>query len=656
MFSLRESFIGKSALKRCFPFFIFLLLAGRSFGQQEESSSLESLLAAAQQAQAANNYAAAAANYKQAVELRPNIPELRANLGLMQHQSGDYSEAIRTFQETLRQKPSLYVPNLFLGIDYLRAGNAKEALPLLLKAEKMNAADPLPSLTLGRAYSSLGEYPQAIRKLRRATRLDPQQGSAWFDLGIAQLDLVEEDARALTGKYADTSYAKALYAESLVKQARYKEAADLYSSILAADDQPPCMGSEASFLSLKRGDTQNASLQFMTERSRHPECSLAILGEARLRIDAGDNQAALLQLQELWNRDHGFFALSAPLLFDGIAPDLARSFLNELAQQQSSGKVDHQIYAAILQAMQAPADAAKDSAAATNAASSRIVARDQGRQAYQSGQYARCAGLLKDSLNSSNAATLETLAACSFFTGDYTLTSDAGSALQSLPSHPQAQALYWSIKANEKLAFESLARFQQLEPNSARSHILLGDIYRQRQRYDDAQKEYSKALDLSPNDVAALLGLATAYFDDANIARTIEIAHKALVQSPDDPEINLLIGEALISQHNFPDSEPYLLKALHAKPQMLPHVHALLGEAYAADGKLEDALRELKLGVDSDQDGSIHYQLARLYGKLGDTADAAIAIQQMKAIQQKRREGAVIAVQDSHPASADDVP
>jgi len=653
---LRGNFIGKSALKRCLTFFIFLLLAGRSFGQQDQPSSLESLLAAAQQAQAANNYAAAAEYFKQAVKLRPNIPELRANLGLMQHESGQYSEAIRSFQETLRQKPSLYVPNLFLGIDYVRAGNAKEALPLLLKAEKMNAADPLPPLTLGRAYSSLGEYPQAIRELRRATHLDPQKGSAWFDLGIAQLNLVEEDARAMTGKYADTSYAKALYAESLVKQARYKEAADLYKSILAAGDQPPCMGSEASFLSLKRGDAQNAALQFTAERSRHPECSLAILGEARLRIDAGDNQAALLLLQELWSRDHGFFAFSAPLLFDGIAPDHAQSFLNELAQQQSSGKVDHQIYAAIVQAMQAPSDAAQDSAAAQNIALSRIAARDQGRQAYQSGQYARCAGLLKDSLNSGNAATLETLAACSFFAGDYTLTSDAGSALQSLPSHPQAQALYWSIKASEKLAFESLTRFQQLEPDSARSHILLGDIYRQRERYDDAQKEYSKALDLSPNDAAALLGLATAYFDDANTAKTIEIARKALAQSPDDPEINLLMGEALISQHNFSDSEPYLLKALNAKPQMLPHVHAMLGEAYAADGKMQDALRELKLGVDSDQDGSIHYQLARLYGKLGDTTDAAVAIQQMKVLQQKRRESAVVAVQDSHPASTDDVP
>ena len=259
-------------------------------------------------------------------------------------------------------------------------------------------------------------------------------------------------------------------------------------------------------------------------------------------------------------------------------------------------------------------------------------------------------------MGSDNVAALQMLAACSFFTGDYALTSDAGRALQSLPSHPQAEALYWSIKANEKLAFESLARFQQLEPDSARSHILLGDIYRQRERYDDAQKEYVKALDISPNDSAALLGLASAYFDDANIGKTIETAQKALIQNPDDPEINLLMGEALISQHKFTDAEPFLLKSLHAKPQMLPHVHALLGEAYAADGKTQDAIRELKLGADSDQDGSVHYHLARLYTKIGDNVNAATAIQQMKVLQQKRREGAVIAVQDTHSTSLDDAP
>jgi tetratricopeptide (TPR) repeat protein len=641
-------------LKRHLILFLFLLPAGCLFGQQDQSDKLASLLAAAQQAQATNNYAAAAADYRQAVQLRPDIPELRANLGLMQHQAGQYPKAIRSFQQALRLKPSLYVPNLFLGIDYVQTGKAKEAIPLLLKAEKMNVTDPLPALTLGRAYSSLGEDVPAIRAFRRTLRVDSKQGSAWFDLGIAQLDEVEQDARRMTGQHAGSSYAKALYAESLVKQSRYKEAASLYKTILAFGDQPPCIRAEMGLLDLRQGDSQAAAFKFNAELAQHPGCSLAILGQALLNIAAGSNPAALRLIRKAWNRDHGFVAANASALFDNATPDTTRAFLAYAAQQQSSV-----LYAALTQAAAGAADTSADTAAPSvpseHAAFSLDVI-DRARQQYLGGEDTACAALLKGSLDSRDASALELLAACSWLAGDYSLTWNAGRVLESIPSAPQAQALYWSIKANEKLAYESLARFQQVQPDSAQSHILLGDIYRQRENYDAAQREYRRALAISPGNTGALLGLASAYYGDANIGKTIEVARKALDESPDDPEINLLLGEAFSSQHNFAAAEPCLLKALNAKPQMLPHVHALLGEAYAADGKIQQAIRELKLGASSDQDGSVHYRLARLYSKLGDRAAAQAAIQQTKLIQQKRREGAVIAVQDSHMPSPDDVP
>jgi predicted Zn-dependent protease len=140
------------------------------------------------------------------------------------------------------------------------------------------------------------------------------------------------------------------------------------------------------------------------------------------------------------------------------------------------------------------------------------------------------------------------------------------------------------------------------------------------------------------------------------VDQAIATARKALEQSPSDPEVNLLMGEALVTQHKFSDAEPFLLKSLNAKPQMLPHVHALLGEVYAANGKTPEAIREMKLGLASDQDGGLHYQLARLYTKAGDKRDADAAIAQMKDLQQKRRQGAVVAVEESRPASLDDGP
>ena len=647
-FNLQESSTGDASLKLRFALVLLLLLADNGFGQQEPS--LPSILADAQKAQSANDYATAAADYKEAVKIRRDVPELWANLGLMQHETGDYASAIESFREANRIQPSLYVPNLFLGIDYVHTGKQREAVPLLLKAEKMNDTDPLPSLTLGRAYSSLGEYRLASKELQRTIRIDAKQSSAWFALGIVYLHQVEDDSRAITGRNADSAYARALYAEALVKQDRYKEAAELYQQVLAAKDQPDCMQAEQAFLDIRQGQPDAAAKDFQTERETHPACTTAMLGEARLSIDKGKGDEAIRQLQQAWARDHGFFRAHADDLFAGMKAEDLHNF-EELLSQPTPAGIDQEMTEALKEVAQG--DRSTSSQAEVKAATA--LSPSNARSEYLNGHYEECAEHLRAGMKSAGADTLRLLAACSYFAGDYELASDAGNALAALPAQSSA-GLYWSIKANEQLAQESLARFQKFEPNSARSHLLMGDIYRQRERFGDAQQEYLKALQITPNDGGAMLGLASAYLGDAKIDEAIATAGKSLARTPDDAETNVVMGEALIAQHRFSDAEGYLVKGLHAKPQMLPHVHALLGETYAAEGKTEDAVRELKSGLTSDEDGSLHYQLARLYSKTGDKADADIAIAQMKALQQRRRQASVIAVEDSHSSSLDEAP
>lgn len=618
------------------------------FGQQGQDAALASLLASAQQAQAGNDYAAAANDYLQAVKLRPDIPELWANLGLMQHEVKNYAEAEHSFQHALKLKPSLYVPNLFVGMDYLHTGNSQEAIAYLLRAEKMNDTDPLPPLTLGRAYASLGKFRSAARAYERAIHLDPQTSSAWFGLGIVRLDQVEEDARRMAKEDQSSSYAKALYAESLVKQGRYKEGATSYQSALAAKPQPPCIHAELGLLSLKQGDVAEAAENFQAEQQNSNGCSLAALGQARLRIDAGSDEEALAILQDLWRRDQGFVEANASVLSDGVAPARAAQFQQFLAQQNSEATAPgiSQFLSIVFRGE-------------LHATGKSLVLSEAGHGSaqsnYSAGRYAACASQLQRDLVTRDVVGLQILSACAYLTGDYELAANASESLAVAAPH-SAAALYWSIKANERLAFIALDKFQQLEPNSARSHLLLGDIYRQRRRFEDAQAEYQKALTLAPNDPAALLGLASAYLGNGNVDKAIQAAQMGLNQTPADAELNLLMGEALVSHHQYADAEPFLLKALTAKPQMLPHVHALLGEVYAETGETQQAIEQLKLGLQSDQDGSLHYQLARLYRRTGDTKAAAMAIDQMKAIQRQYRQGAVIALQDSRPSDLEDGP
>ena len=620
---------------------VLLAESALGFGRRAPASTaaagLESLLADAQNAQAAGNYRAAADDYAQAVKIRRDAAELWANLGLMQQEIGDTSAATSSFLEADRLNPSLYVPNLFLGIEYAHSGRAKEAIPFLIKAEKINKTDPQAPLALGRAYIGEGKFPAAAQALGRAVDLNPKLGSAWFTMGIARLDEVEDEAREMSEENKQSPFAGALYAESLAKQARFGESASLYKTLLDSRPQPPCLRSEMGIALLRGHDRAGAASAFAAERAAHPECGLASLGQARLALESGDTEGVAKLLEGLWGRDRGFVETNAPVLLEGLPADKAAADANLLAAPDST-LLPADLRDALRTAFNlwgqdsAGPMAKEETAAAGGAASGRGFTAEE---AYAAGEFEQCKRQLEASPAPLSASKLRLLAACAFFTGDNQRASSAADALRALEPN-SLEALYWSIEANERLAFKALARFQRLDPDSAKSHILLGDIYSQLERYDDAQAEYRKALIIAPESPAAMLGLASADLNNNDIDGGMEIAQAALIRSPEDPELNLIMAQLLMAQRQYAEAEPYLTKSLHAKPQMIPHIHALIGKAYAETGRTQEAIEQLKMGASSDVDGSIQYLLARLYRKIGDIKDANQALDRMKTIKQQR--------------------
>src|SRR5580700_740744 len=126
--NLRANSTGDASLRtHCIP---LLLLAMPLFGfsQQDPEARYTAVVAAAQQAMSRSEFKTAAENYQQAVKIHPESAEMWANLGLMEHESGEYAEAMKSFERAIHLKPSLYVANLFLGIDSLHAGNTRAAI------------------------------------------------------------------------------------------------------------------------------------------------------------------------------------------------------------------------------------------------------------------------------------------------------------------------------------------------------------------------------------------------------------------------------------------------------------------------------------------------------------------------------------------------
>jgi len=252
------------------------------------------------------------------------------------------------------------------------------------------------------------------------------------------------------------------------------------------------------------------------------------------------------------------------------------------------------------------------------------------------GEYRQCVKSLIPTLGSLPRQELSLLATCSFLTGDYKTTLLAAKKLQAFPAGRE-ESLYWSILADQRLAVLALAYAGEVEPNSLRLHELLAESYRDREKYSEAEAEYNVALNINPNEFAALIGAATNYLQELRVELAQEMIQRALLQNPSDPEANYIMGEVLFAEHKYSEAEPYLKTGLTTRAELIPRIHALLGQVYGSQGDTPRAIEEYKLGLPSDDDGSVHYQLGRLYQKTGETKLAAQAFADSKALNQRKQ-------------------
>jgi tetratricopeptide (TPR) repeat protein len=227
------------------------------------------------------------------------------------------------------------------------------------------------------------------------------------------------------------------------------------------------------------------------------------------------------------------------------------------------------------------------------------------------------------------------LAQCAYDSGDFRTSFLAGQQAIDIDAQSPA-ARYWRIKASQILGVNALVRAGLAEPNSPKVHVLLGDVYRDRQNFKEAEAEYRKAIELKPRDAAAHMGLAATFHRAFQLDEALPEVKTVLELAPQDPEANYLMADILVYRHEFAQAEPYAKAALRGDPPRLPRVHALLGKIYASQGRTAEAIAELQQAITDDPDGSFHYEIARLYKQIGDEKAASEALKQSEALRKKR--------------------
>ena len=584
--------------------------------QTDKAQTFDSVVTAAQEAQARNDFSSAETYYRQAVKLRPGIAELWANLGLMNDLAGDPSEAVKSFSEAARLNASMFVPQLFLGIDYLKLNRPESAIPFLQKAEQINSKDPQAPLALGRAFALAGKGDRSSDAYMRALDISPDDGNAWLGLGMAELQQSSADDRVMNGTYKDSVYTHLRAGETFAEQGRLNRSSDAYASVLAARvPAPPCAHASYGFVLMRQQELSKARAEFEEESRLNPGCNLAELGVTAQRLKQGDTDGGLKGLITLWHKDRGFLQENLSLLRDVLSDEQREQLMRMTQDLEASGNIP-------------PAESTP-----TTQPTGPRSQRAEETQLYSSGQYQKCAEALHPQLGTLPEASLSHLAFCAFYTGDFKTASLAARRLKTIPA-TRASGLYWESNANQKLAVAALSRAGETASNSPQLHILLGDIYRQRNRWEDAESEYQKALAVDPHNESANLGLGLALFANGKNDEALAIDRTLLTQSPDHPEANLLAAEILVRGGHYTDAEAYLKKIHDTGQKFMPRVHTLLGEICFAADRYPQALIEFKLGQASDDDGSVHYQLGRTYQKLGDREKAEDAFRVSKQLRE----------------------
>ncbi|GAB4220236.1 MAG: hypothetical protein Kow001_01230 [Acidobacteriota bacterium] len=203
---------------------------------------------------------------------------------------------------------------------------------------------------------------------------------------------------------------------------------------------------------------------------------------------------------------------------------------------------------------------------------------------------------------------------CRFLSGRYR------EILDSTRDARDPESLYWQAQACNQLALAAFSRLAQLPP-SFELHEVRATIHRNQNRHWEAVKEWRAALELDPGNRAAKEELALSLYLNRDYPAARSLAEELLKTEPDSGRLNFLAGDSLLYQQQVEAAIPYLLKAVKSAPDLLG-AHSALGRAYMTLGEAAKAIPHLKRALQTDEDGSLHYQLARAYQRTGQM-DAA---------------------------------
>ena len=228
---------------------------------------------------------------------------------------------------------------------------------------------------------------------------------------------------------------------------------------------------------------------------------------------------------------------------------------------------------------------------------------------------------------------------CQFITRKY------GELIGTAKSANTPESFYWMTRAYNELALNAFDQLGQLPP-SAELHELKAHIYNSQKKYSEAASEWQKAAELSPNDTQVKKELAISLKLGENYSQALPLFQELLQQQPNSAELSYLLGDTLLDLQRPVEAIPLLKQAATRDPKSLA-VHKALARSQLATGKTLEAIPHLKVALASDEDGTLHYQLAQAYRATGQIELANKMLKEYQSLQRSVAAQAETARQDT---------
>ena len=547
-----------------------LKLIGPALAKQPDSAAL--LVVRALARSRLRQTEAALADAERAAQLAPDNEEAVGLLAAMYRERGQEARAVELVSSALRRTPSSTDLRELLVTIYAETGEPDRAIEQLQQLIALKPARVSYRSQLAGLYAREHRYDDAQRTLEDEVKAQPDSSEA----KLALVAFVEaQRSRAAAQQMIETFIAadpgntdlRLELGALLLRAGSREQSLAAYEALLKGSDSGPnalVARDRIAAILLSAGKPADAEKMIGAVLGENPRDSDALRMRAELELARRDSAAAITDLRGV-------------LREEPAAVPVRRMLASALLANQQPALAEDELHTAL---QIAPDDAG--------------VRSDLAQLYEQTHRAEQAVALLEEAVQRrpADAAVRETLIRAYLAKGDI----------------PAARTAAEDLKT--------------LQPKSADGYYLAAQVAEAQKRFDEAEQQLKRALELQPDALAPLIALTRVELERGRAGEALARLESAAGRHPGNAEVLEALGETYLAVRDFAHAAATLSRAVQAAPTWWYPYHNL---AVARQAQHDDAgaIEALQAGIRvAPAEPQIAMQLAVLYEGKGRVDDA----------------------------------